>query len=216
MIIDCIADLHGYYPALEGGDLLIVAGDLTKRDERVEYFKFWQWAAGQRYKKIVIVAGNHDNFLQKTGDPLTDPGIFSYLCDSGTEFQQFKIWGSPWTLSFEGLNPRYAAFTGTEAELEAKFSLIPHDIDILVTHGPSIGTLDLTMESVHAGSVSLLKAEQRVRPRLHAFGHIHEARGKFSESCRLKSGEVRECASINCSIVDFYYRPVNKPVRIVL
>ncbi len=31
MIIDCISDLHGYYPKLEGGDLLIVAGDLTAR-----------------------------------------------------------------------------------------------------------------------------------------------------------------------------------------
>lgn len=33
MIIDCISDLHGQYPQLEGGDLLIVAGDLTARDK---------------------------------------------------------------------------------------------------------------------------------------------------------------------------------------
>jgi Icc-related predicted phosphoesterase len=32
MIIDCISDLHGAQPKLEGGDLLIVAGDLTARD----------------------------------------------------------------------------------------------------------------------------------------------------------------------------------------
>lgn len=32
MIIDCIADLHSHYPKLDGGDLLIVAGDLTDRD----------------------------------------------------------------------------------------------------------------------------------------------------------------------------------------
>ena len=40
MIIDCIADLHGHYPKLEGGDLLIVAGDLTAEHkyEELDYF----------------------------------------------------------------------------------------------------------------------------------------------------------------------------------
>jgi hypothetical protein len=33
MIIDCIADLHGHYPKLDGGDLLIICGDLTARDQ---------------------------------------------------------------------------------------------------------------------------------------------------------------------------------------
>lgn len=33
MIIDCIGCLHDHYPELEGGDLLIVTGDLTARDD---------------------------------------------------------------------------------------------------------------------------------------------------------------------------------------
>ncbi len=32
MIIDCISDLHGFKPNLNGGDLLIIGGDLTARD----------------------------------------------------------------------------------------------------------------------------------------------------------------------------------------
>lgn len=51
MIIDCIADLHGHYPKLEGGDLLIVAGDLTARDTLDEHINFSQWLEKQYYKK---------------------------------------------------------------------------------------------------------------------------------------------------------------------
>lgn len=47
MIIDCISDLHGYYPKLEGGDLLIVAVDFTTRDTLPELSKFKDWLSQQ-------------------------------------------------------------------------------------------------------------------------------------------------------------------------
>ena len=56
MIIDCISDLHGYYPELEGGDLLIVAGDLTARDDENEHeIEFAQWFLTQRYKYKIFI-----------------------------------------------------------------------------------------------------------------------------------------------------------------
>ncbi|KIW13906.1 hypothetical protein PV08_06687 [Exophiala spinifera] len=52
------------------------------------------------------------------------------------------------------------------------------NVDIVLTHGPPMGILDRvarTDESV--GCVHLRRAVGRCRPRLHCFGHIHEAWG---------------------------------------
>ncbi len=251
MIIDCIADLHGHFPKLEGGDLLIVAGDLTARHTPQEFDKFNDWLFNQDYNFKVVIAGNHDTLLQdypyrihweidnydfrKTPNSRPFGGRLSsanvYLCDSGTEMEylesvthdpdpetgvvltmykkkNLKIWGSPWTLTFPGINPSCAAFTGTEAELAAKFALIPDDIDILVTHGPSFGNLDITKRGESVGSVSLWMKILEVRPKIHVFGHVHESYGDVTHYNGLRM--------INCSRVNELYEPVNKPVRIIL
>jgi 3',5'-cyclic AMP phosphodiesterase CpdA len=65
MKIDCISDLHGFQPKLEGGDLLIVAGDLTARDTVEEYITFNSWLSDQNYDRKIIIAGNHDGKIEK-------------------------------------------------------------------------------------------------------------------------------------------------------
>lgn len=242
MIIDCISDLHGYYPKLDGGDLLIVAGDLTAKDTQNEYFRLFQRLLNESYKKIIIVAGNHDNFLQKNGLCIDPPGIFTYLCDSGCEFEyeeisnkewgsregtlsivpyekkKLKIWGSPWTKTFEGMNPKCKAFTvDTEEELAIKFSLIPEDTDILITHNPPYGILDgipLKHDGTlfHAGShsLSLKVCGFENPPKLWVCGHIHEGYG-IELPIRGKP-----CKMVNASYVNEKYKPINKPIRIEL
>lgn len=64
MIIDCISDLHGSLPKLEGGDLLIIAGDLTSNDSDKSWNAFDEWIHKQNYREKILIAGNHDNFLQ--------------------------------------------------------------------------------------------------------------------------------------------------------
>ena len=140
MIIDCISDLHGHYPKLEGGDLLIVAGDWVASDRTIQYVEFFQWMSSQHYKKIVFISGNHDN---QAASQFEWGNNIDYLLDWGTEFEGLKIWGSPWTRSFPHMNPACKAFTlDTESQLAAKFALIPDDVDILVTHSPPIGIMD--------------------------------------------------------------------------
>lgn len=209
MIIDCVSDLHGHYPELEGGDLLIVAGDLTAADSLPEYYNFNGWLNAQRYKKKILIAGNHDKRLQELDiKPCDDfASCASYLCDSGTEFEGIKIWGSPWTKSFIGMNPHCKAFTlDTEEQLAEKWALIPDDTDILITHGPAFGILDENAYDQGCGSESLKEALVRIKPTLHVFGHIHE-QGGLSCMCR-------EMICVNASIMDQYYYPSNKPVRI--
>ena len=209
MKIDCISDLHGHYPELEGGDLLIVAGDLTARDMVVEYAPFITWLENQEYTKKIFIGGNHDNNIAAI------EWYEGYLCDSGTEFEGLKIWGSPWTLTFEGMNPHCKAFTvDAEEELEKKWKSIPHDIDILITHSPPWGIMDgvkrntqLPIES--CGSLHLyLLLKYAIRPRLHVFGHIHEGYGRLER--------FTDCISVNASHVNQKYEPVNKPIRIEL
>jgi Icc-related predicted phosphoesterase len=209
MIIDCISDLHGHFPVLDGGDLLIVAGDLTSRDQEDEHIDFMCWLSMQSYKKKIFIAGNHDN--QLVGSHPIIFGDCEYLCDSGTEFEGLKIWGSPWTKTFEGMNPHCKAFTlDDEEELAKKWTLIPDDVDILITHSPPFSILDMTNDCYQVGSIGLMaKHLAKMKPKLWVWGHIHEAYGKDKYDW---SGTQY----VNASHVNCFYQPVNQPIRIEL
>lgn len=212
MIIDIISDPHGHYPKLKGGDLLIVAGDLTAQHTKNEFYEFAEWYQAQNYKKKVIIAGNHDTLIEN-GEYHFNHDWMGYLCDSGTEFEGFKIWGSPWTCKFEGQNRNCMAFTvDSDEELEKKWDLIPDDIDILITHCPPYGILDQVKRikgSEHVGSESLrYHVINRIKPKIHAFGHVHEHGGKMTDCILTKF--------VNASIINEKYKHVHKPVRIIL
>lgn len=208
-IIDCIADLHGHFPRLEGGDLLIIAGDLTSRGTFEEYDKFYSWLHEQKYRKKILVAGNHDNLLYDVNPSKESEYLnFEYLCNSATEFEGLKIWGTPHSLLFDGVNPRCTAFMGTEEELKKSYDLIPDDIDILISHTPPYGILDGSIHGDWCGSKSLREAMFRVKPSYLICGHIHEWGGKEIDLVMTKV--------INCSYVNENYKPVNKVMRIEL
>lgn len=222
MIIDCLADLHGFYPKLDGGDLLIVAGDLTARDTHEEYLKFLSWLHKQKYRHYIFIAGNHDNLIEKDEILTQSLANTTYLCDSGTEFEGLRIWGSPWSLAFEGMNPHCKAFTvDTEKKLSEKWEFIPEDVDILITHSPPHGILDTIRKygpfsherELNVGSESLYEKlySEKIRPLLHIYGHIHEGYGHIP-----KMLDMPRTQFVNASHVNENYEPVNKPIRIIL
>ena len=58
--------------------------------------------------------------------------------------------------------------------------MIPLDVDILVTHGPAKGFLDLTLRGDVTGCPYLLeKIAELTNLKLFVHGHIHEAYGRI-------------------------------------
>ena len=217
MKIDCIADLHGHQPILEGGDLLIIAGDLTASDKPIEFFQFFEWLNKQNYTRIILIAGNHDMQLQNNKILLQAlPSNTTYLRDTGTAFGGLTIWGSPWTPRFVGCSPKCKAYMHSDKYLRFQWNKIPENIDILVTHGPPFGSLDgipqVDGSIYHAGCQSLRKyiMKRETLPKIWIYGHIHEGYGEQQEF------EGRPFRMINCSHVNEKYKPVNSPIRINL
>lgn len=97
-----------------------------------------------------------------------------YLQDSGVEIEGLFIWGSP-------ISPKYHdwAFNRERgSDIRRHWKIIPPHTDVLITHCPPFGILDTSSQGTHEGCRDLLDILQhRVRPRLHVFGHIHEAHG---------------------------------------
>jgi len=82
-----------------------------------------------------------------------------------------------------------------------KWQLIPEDTDILLTHGPPLGHGDLCSSGMRAGCIDLLhEVQTRVRPAVHAFGHVHEGAGVTTDGATLY---------VNASTCNLSYRPIN-------
>ncbi len=206
MIIDCISDLHGYCPPLPGGDLLLITGDLTARDTVEGYQAFMEWLKKAPYTHKVVIAGNHDGLVEKRTVSLSAPEQnIHYLEDSQIVVDGLKIWGSPYTPEF--MSWHFMCSRGMD--IKKHWQLIPSGIDILLTHGPPLGIFDKNLQGEPVGCIDLLdEVQKRIKPRLHVFGHIHEEAGKMQT--------IDGITFVNCSFVDPKYRPIHKPMRIVL
>jgi len=208
--ITCLSDLHGFYPPLDGGDLLICAGDITPSNKVKQWMEFFKWFISQPYRKKILVAGNHDGFLercissQEAREMMIDQEEgFEYLCDSGIEFEGFNIWGSPWVPKFYN----WSFMLPRGDRIRQKWELIPDNTQILVTHGPPFGVLDRNYEGILCGCEDLGNRLKHLNDlKLHVFGHIHEGYGIIDATHK----------SVNCSIMDREYKPVNKPIKITL
>ena len=96
MRIVCISDTHGFHHGLElpEADLIIHAGDISRRGRRNEIMDFLNWYGQLDYQHKVFIAGNHDFFFEKASDSeiaAIIPDNVTYLNDSGVEIEGIKI-----------------------------------------------------------------------------------------------------------------------------
>lgn len=199
-----ISDTHNQHEKLElpKADWIIHAGDMTSTGKHAEIANFMEWFSKTDYSKRIIIAGNHD-FLFETGPYMAKtliPENVIYLESSGIEIDGIKIYGEP-------RQPRFFnwAFNVDRGQAIKKYwDAIPDDTQILITHGPAYGMLDMTIEGDLTGCEDLRNRLSELKElKLMCCGHIHEARGDF----RFADGQL----IINASVLNRSYRLVNKP-----
>lgn len=199
-----IADTHSRHRSLRlpKGDVLIHAGDISYRGEKLEVKDFLDWFSQQPFRYKVFIAGNHDFFFEKAKPRELDlliPEDIIYLNDNGVVIEGIRIWGSPITPKF--FNWAFNCDRG--AAIKKHWDLIPAGTDLLITHGPPYGILDQIMNDRHVGCKDLLQKVKEIKPRTHVFGHIHESYGT-AKNFGIKF--------INASLTSDLYEMINHPI----
>lgn len=212
----CIADTHKQHGFLDipyDVDAVIFAGDAG--NEKIpavnehEVYDFLEWFASLTHiKHKIFIGGNHDTSIESgliTRGSM--PESIIYLEHESIEIDGIKIFGSPYT-------PKFGtgwAWNVPRGKLYNYWDKMPEDIDILVTHTPPKGILDLTTYDTRAGAKAgllfqcgceeLLHRVRSIQPRYHIFGHIHD-----EPSCH-NSGllQISRCSTtfVNASVCDF-------------
>jgi predicted phosphodiesterase len=216
-----ISDTHDQHLTMlhpvPDGDILVHAGDATMMGRMNEIAAFGLWFRTLPHKHKVFVAGNHDWMFQKNrmmAIQLLNQGLVGnkrateivYLEDDMATIEGLKIYGSPWQPTFFDW-----AFNLDRGEaIRRKWDLIPEGVDVLITHGPPKPIHDQIephMGSEHLGCEELMVAVERVKPKIHVFGHIH---GGYGETKYVNTH------FINAAICNEAYKPVNAPIVVDL
>ncbi|KNC47310.1 Ser/Thr protein phosphatase [Thecamonas trahens ATCC 50062] len=198
-------NLHGRHrettAALPPGDVLVVSGDFidrhAPRKERkalARDFNAWLGELALEYEARIVVLGNHDiAFKGMSADEIGQAldNATHYLQDSDTIVAPFglRVWGSPWTSA-----SRSHMFGEPDAAARAsRWQTCPEDVDVIVTHMPPAGILDLASNGRsgsdyecrvcgkvhpawrrHWGDAALRERVLASSARLHLFGHVHQ------------------------------------------
>lgn len=212
---------HGYCEKdLPGGDILIHAGDFMNSGyHKTEAIDFLEWFDMiDNYETKIFIAGNHDRLFEndpewvkmildkyETIEYLQDEELVDYFDDPNGDIPEdnIRIYGSPWQPWF--YDWAYNLPRNGE-QLKAKWDAIPDNTDILITHGPAFGYLDIPGgQSIRVGCEMLRHRVDMIKPKIHVFGHIHGSAGYYY------NGHTH---FINAAILNEQYQYMNMPLNI--
>ena len=205
MKLVCFSDAHWHFREVKvpSGDAVIYTGDWCSGDDIRNTIDFACFLGALPHKHKIVVPGNHDIIAQKnyalTAQLFNNYGIH-FLCDSGVNIAGVNIYGTPWTPLFNNW-----AFMEPDEDLARRWKQIPNSVDVLLTHGPAFGILDVLPEVGSVGSKTLEEAVINKKPKYHIFGHIHSAHGKM---------ESEHTYFYNVSVCNDDYQLIHKPTII--
>lgn len=217
MKIVAISDTHELHQnvLLPEGDILIHCGDFTNTGSNRAIKNFLSWFSSQPHKYKCFIAGNHELGLErgtskKSKQDLIESFInlcdnFYYLENNSITIENINIYGSPHTPFFN--NWEFNLQRGEE--IAQKWSQIPDETNVLITHGPPYMILDETPGNIlypgkHVGCQDLLNRIDHFKYlKAHIFGHIHHSYGTF---------HVNGTTFVNASTCTERYAPINPPI----
>ena len=179
-----ISDTHTFEHLLQipsNIDIVIHSGDESNSFEvyknEIECKQFINLFSKLPIKNKVMIGGNHSAYIAKHTREfrqLCKENNIIYLENESVKVEGLNIWGSPFSPTFGNWY-----FMKGRDKMHKLWENIPNDTDIIVTHTPPKGCLDLSYDRNHnlemCGCVSLLKHTFRVKPKLVLYGHIHNS-----------------------------------------
>jgi len=94
-----------------------------------------------------------------------------------------------------------------DSELAGKWADIPSNVDVLITHTPPHGVLDVSSSGLVLGCQHLRKVIDTVKPAVHCFGHVHGSSGVYKDEAT---------TFVNAALAGRGHQLVRKPYQVEL
>ena len=201
-----LSDNHAEYNFdVPDGDILIHAGDFSFTGSFTEICDFIELMNKQPHKYKLWIPGNHEIGLQNhshTIEVIDKETEALCIHNKEHEIDGIKFFGSAFTPEV-----RNWAFMYNKEQAKKYWENAPDEVDVLITHGPPYGYLDMSDEGENLGCKSLLKYIEKIQPKVHAWGHIHEAYGTWFVAWE---NTKKTTHMFNASVVNRKYYMSNK------